>query len=114
MRPEAPSGGAPRFGKPDANGVDTPARDAASLRLGLAHEVVGDDRRPARARERALRIAGLGAEAARANKRTLRQIAAGGPSAEQRRDHFTYAPNAEHREGVAASIEKRTPRFHRG
>lgn len=87
---------------------------ATALRLGIVHEVVDDHRLATRAHERARRIAGLGAEAARINKRTLRQIAAGGPSAEQRRDHFAYAPNAEHREGIAAFIEKRTPRFQRG
>ena len=87
---------------------------AAALRLGIVHQVVGDAAMLSRARERALRIAGFGTEAARANKRTLRQIAAGGPDAQQRRAHYDYAPNAEHREGIAAFIEKRPPRFMRG
>jgi enoyl-CoA hydratase/carnithine racemase len=53
----------------------------------------------------------LSPQAARLNKRSLRQIAAGGPSAEQRRAHFTYADSNEHREGVSAFIAKRAPRF---
>ncbi len=50
--------------------------------------------------------------AARINKQTLRQLAAGGPTPQERRAHFTYAPHAAHVEGIAAFIEKRAPRFH--
>ena len=87
-------------------------RDAArALQLGLVHAVVVDAEVEAQTLQRARDVAGLSAQAARINKRTLRQIAAGGPSAEERRAHFTYADSAEHREGVTAFIEKRTPRF---
>jgi enoyl-CoA hydratase len=84
---------------------------ARALQLGLVHAVVADAEVEAHTLQRARGAASLSAQAARINKRTLRQIAAGGPSTEQRRAHFTYADSAEHREGVTAFIEKRTPRF---
>ena len=49
--------------------------------------------------------------AACSNKRTLRQIARGGPTASERHAHFGYADSAEHREGITAFIAKRPPRF---
>lgn len=84
-----------------------------ALQLGLVHAVVADDAVNAQALQRARHAATLSPQAARINKRTLRQIAAGGPNAEQRRAHFSYADSAEHREGVMAFIEKRAPRFAR-
>jgi len=84
---------------------------ARALALGLVHAVVDDADVASHALQRAQRIAELSPQAARINKRSLRQIAAGGPDAAQRRAHFSYAPGAEHREGVMAFIEKRTPRF---
>ena len=53
-------------------------------------------------------------EGACINKRTLRQIARGGPTPAERRGHFGCADSADHREGVTAFIEKRPPRFERG
>ncbi len=82
-----------------------------ALALGLVHTVVDDAQVEVEALQRAERIAELSPQAARINKRTLRQIAAGGPDARERHAHFGYAPSAEHREGVMAFIEKRTPRF---
>jgi enoyl-CoA hydratase/carnithine racemase len=82
-----------------------------ALQLGLVHAVVADDEVETQAVKRARAAAALSAQAARLNKRTLRQIAAGGPSAAQRTAHFAYADSAEHREGVTAFIEKRPPRF---
>jgi enoyl-CoA hydratase/carnithine racemase len=78
------------------------------------HAVVADDEVAAVVQRRAERVAGLSPQAARINKRTLRQIAAGGPTETQRRAHFGYADSADHREGVTAFIEKRLPRFQRG
>ena len=53
------------------------------------------------------KIAQLAPQAARMNKRTLRALHSGKavPYA------YDYAPGAEHREGIAAFIEKRTPVF---
>ena len=87
---------------------------AAALQHGLVHAVVPDDDVTEQAARRAAHIATLSPQAARINKRTLRQIAAGGPSDAERRLHFGYADSAEHREGVSAFIEKRPPRFQRG
>jgi enoyl-CoA hydratase len=84
-----------------------------ALQLGLVHELVADAEVGARTLERARACAALSPQAARLNKRTLRQIGAGGPDSGQRRAHFAYADSAEHREGVMAFIEKRAPRFHR-
>jgi len=84
---------------------------ARALSIGLVHTVVDDAEVSREALLRAERIAELSPQAARINKRTLRQIAAGGPGSAERLAHFNYAPSAEHREGVMAFIEKRTPRF---
>ncbi|HEV7913390.1 MAG TPA: enoyl-CoA hydratase-related protein, partial [Albitalea sp.] len=86
----------------------------AALRAGLVHDVVADDQVAVVVQRRAERLAELSPRAARINKQTLRQIAAGGPSEPQRTAHFGYADSADHREGVTAFIEKRPPRFQRG
>ena len=82
-----------------------------ALALGLVHTAVDDAEVGLEALQRAQRIAELSPQAARINKRTLRQIATGGPDAAERLAHFNYAQSDEHREGVMAFIEKRTPRF---
>jgi enoyl-CoA hydratase len=92
--------------------LEAPLFDAPrALQLGLVHAVVADGEVAAHAQQRALRIAAGSPQAARINKRTLRQLAAGGPSAAEQRAHFDYAACADHREGVSAFIEKRAPRF---
>ncbi len=87
---------------------------AAALQHGLVHSVVDDTEVAAHTLQRAGHVATLSPQAARLNKRTLRQIAAGGPTAAERRAHFGYADSAEHREGIAAFLEKRPPHFQRG
>jgi enoyl-CoA hydratase/carnithine racemase len=86
----------------------------AALHHGLVHTVAADADVAAQAQRRAAHIATLSPQAARINKRSLRQSAAGGPAHEERHAHFAYADSAEHREGVMAFIEKRPPRFQRG
>lgn len=84
---------------------------ARALQCGLVHAVAPDAELAHTVAQRAERIATLSPQAARINKRTLRQIAAGGPDDAERRAHFAYADSAEHREGIHAFLEKRTPRF---
>jgi enoyl-CoA hydratase len=83
-----------------------------ALARGLVHAVVEPAELAGEAQARVERIAALAPLAARANKRGLRQLAAGGTSAEQRRAHFDYAASADHREGIAAFLARRSPRFH--
>ncbi|MDP3824877.1 MAG: enoyl-CoA hydratase-related protein [Burkholderiales bacterium] len=85
-----------------------------ALRAGAVHAVAADAEVAATSMQRAERIAALSPQAARINKRTLRQIAAGGPTPTERRAHFGYADSAEHREGIGAFIAKRPARFQRG
>jgi enoyl-CoA hydratase/carnithine racemase len=85
-----------------------------ALQVGLVHAVVADADVAAHALQRARAMAALSPQAARINKRTLRQIASDGPTAPERHEHFDYADSAEHREGVTAFIDKRPPRFQRG
>jgi enoyl-CoA hydratase len=82
-----------------------------ALQLGLAHAVVADADVAAHTLQRARHAATLSPQAARINKRTLRQLAAGGPTALERRAHFAYAASPEHREGVTAFIDKRPANF---
>lgn len=89
----------------EARLLDAPA----ALARGLLHRVV--DNVEEDARSTAERIAALSPNAARLNKRTLRQVAEAALTPEQRRLHFGYAGHPEHREGIAAFLAKRTPRF---
>ena len=84
---------------------------AEALARGLVHRVVPDGEVSEEALRSAQRMATLSPQAARLNKITLRQLAAGGPTPEQRRAHYAYADSAEHREGLAAFLEKRPARF---
>jgi len=83
----------------------------AALACGLVHAVVADADVAAAVQQRADALCALSPQAARINKRSLRQCAAGGPSEAERAEHFAYAPSAEHREGIAAFVERRAPRF---
>lgn len=74
---------------------------------GFLHAVVPDTEVTRAARERCERVAALAPEAARLNKRTLRALLAG----EAAPWAYDYAPHEEHREGIAAFLEKRKARF---
>ena len=91
-----------------------PLDAAEALRHGLVHAVVADDAVAEVALQRARQIATLSPQALRLNKRTLHQLAHGGPTPGERHALFGYADSAEHREGIAAFLEKRPPRFQRG
>ena len=82
---------------------------------GFLHEVLVGDGAGVAALERVKRISQLGPQAARLNKanfRALTQV----PRVQQAIDlvasAYDYAASAEHREGIAAFIEKRPPQFH--
>lgn len=94
--------------------------DAPEMKArGFLHAIVDEHELMSYAGERARRIASLAPEAARMNKQTLRAL--GGirsgsnpgegldgilPSA------YNYASSAEHREGIAAFLGKRAPKFY--
>lgn len=75
-----------------------------ALQLGLVSRLCDDAQ--AEAWASALRIAALPPAVARANKRTLRQWARGGPTEAERTAHFSYADSTAHREGVAAFLAR--------
>ncbi len=80
---------------------------------GLVHHVVGDDRRRGRGpapapsaspRCRRRRRVSTSARCAPSRRRRCHAPTSASP-------HYAYADSAEHREGMAAFIDKRTPRF---
>jgi enoyl-CoA hydratase/carnithine racemase len=82
-----------------------------ALQRGLVQRVVADAELAAEAMDSAQRIAVMSPQAARINKRTMRQLSAGGPTAAEHAAHFSYAADAEHREGIAAFLAKRPAVF---
>ncbi len=89
--------------------------DAAEAHArGIVNRVVPDAEVAAEVQRSAERIAALSPQAMRLNKITLRQLATrgiGNIEASDRLAHYTYADSAEHREGLAAFIDKRPARF---
>ena len=95
---------------------------AEMLARGFLSRVVADDLVPAEAQGSAQRIAALAPQAARMNKQTLRALKipsaldGNAPNAiknivNELPDPYAYADSAEHREGITAFLEKRTPLF---
>ncbi len=83
-----------------------------ALARGLVTRVVADGDVAAEAQATAVRIAALSPQALRLNKRALRQFTHGARSSHaERAPHYAYAASDEHREGLAAFNQKRTPRF---
>jgi enoyl-CoA hydratase/carnithine racemase len=77
---------------------------------GFVQRVVADAQVPAAANESVQRMAELSPQAARLNKQSLRALAAAAMNLEVT-GAYRYADSSEHREGIAAFIEKRKPRF---
>jgi enoyl-CoA hydratase/carnithine racemase len=75
---------------------------------GFINRVTADDDVAAQAMASARHVAALSPQAARLNKRTLRSVSAGAGTIAQA---YRYANSAEHREGIAAFLEKRPARF---
>lgn len=74
---------------------------------GFLHRVVADGEAAGEALASARRIAALSPQAARLNKQALRAPGAGAGTMEA----YRYADSAEHREGIAAFLEKRRANF---
>jgi len=86
------------------------AHEAASR--GIVSRVVADADVAAEVLTAAHRMAALAPQAARLNKRTLRaQVEDQLGTRAQREPFYAYADSAEHREGIAAFLAKRPPRF---
>lgn len=95
---------------------------ADMLARGFLSRVVPDEQVASEALQSALRIAALAPQAARMNKQTFRALKmppaldAKAPSAIENivngpDDPYGYASGAEHREGIAAFLDKRAPNF---
>jgi enoyl-CoA hydratase/carnithine racemase len=90
--------------------------DAREMKArGFLQRVVANEYLALEVQATSERIAQLAPQAARMNKRTLRRLAARAPDAPLPGDllerAYDYATSAEHREGIAAFLQKRTPRF---
>lgn len=83
------------------------------LSRGFLTEVCADPDLAATCQERAQAMARLAPQAARMNKRTLRQLRGQGGAALAQlvAGAYDYADSAEHREGIAAFMAKRPPNF---
>lgn len=85
--------------------------DAAEMKArGFLSQVCADAELAEAVASLVERIECLGPQAARLNKQTLRALR-GDPPATLLNGAYRYAPSAEHREGVAAFMAKRPPRF---
>lgn len=79
---------------------------------GFLLQVLPDNEVPLAAQSHAERIAALSPQAARLHKATFAVLRAGAPSAHGLlATAYDYADSAEHREGIAAFLAKRTPNF---
>ena len=90
--------------------------DAGEMKArGFLQRVVPNEELALEVEASAARVAQLAPQAARMNKRLLRQLAGRAPDAPLPEDllarAYDYAGSAEHREGISAFLEKRTPRF---
>jgi enoyl-CoA hydratase/carnithine racemase len=87
---------------------------ATMLQRGFLHRMVDDDALAPLVAETAARVTELGPQAARMNKQSFRALALGGretTAIDLVAKPYAYAESAEHREGVTAFLEKRSPHF---
>lgn len=93
--------------------------DATEMKVrGFLQHLVPDEEMADRVQALAKRVASLAPQAARLNKRTLRALrnqpvpdSTRTRALQELADAYSYAPAPEHREGVAAFLEKRNPEF---
>jgi enoyl-CoA hydratase/carnithine racemase len=90
--------------------------DAPEMKArGFLQRVVPHEHLALEVQASADRIARLAPQAARMNKKLLRRLAGRAPDAPLPEDvlarAYDYATSAEHREGISAFLEKRSPRF---
>jgi enoyl-CoA hydratase/carnithine racemase len=94
-------------------GVQLDAREMKAR--GFLHRVVPNEDLALEVDASAERVAQLAPQAARMNKRMLRRLAGQAPGTPLPEDvlarAYDYATSAEHREGISAFLEKRSPRF---
>jgi enoyl-CoA hydratase/carnithine racemase len=85
----------------------------ALLARGFLHELLPASALAGSVQELAAQMSALAPQAARANKRTLRELAPQAPEALERlvASAYDYADCSEHREGVSAFMQKRRPHF---
>jgi enoyl-CoA hydratase/carnithine racemase len=86
--------------------------DAETMRQqGFLNAVLSDAEVAANVAERAARVSKLAPQAARMNKQTLKALMSDGLTERLLGDAYRYANTPEHREGIAAFLEKRPPAF---
>ncbi len=86
--------------------------DAETMRQqGFLNAVLSDAEVAANVAERAARVSKLAPQAARMNKQTLKALMSDGLTERLLGDAYGYANTPEHREGIAAFLEKRSPAF---
>jgi enoyl-CoA hydratase/carnithine racemase len=90
--------------------------DAREMKArGFLQRVVPNEDLALEVHATAARISQLAPQAARMNKRVLRRLAGqpadAAPPADLLERAYDYATSGEHREGISAFLEKRTPRF---
>jgi enoyl-CoA hydratase/carnithine racemase len=86
--------------------------DAAEMKQrGFLNQVVPAEELAQTVEQRLDGMTQLAPQAARMNKQTLRALARGDGALEASMESYRYADSAEHREGIAAFMAKRAPKF---
>jgi enoyl-CoA hydratase/carnithine racemase len=86
--------------------------DAAEMKQrGFLNQVVPAEELTQAVEQRLQAMTQLAPQAARMNKQTLRALALGDGASAALPESYRYADSAEHREGIAAFMAKRAPKF---